>query len=88
METVIVYKDKKTREIRTFVHLEGHGARMSVQDFVSLVAELYGSPATTMTKKTFLSRLLTASDSAIYKMKAQTKEVAAVNLEPPINGQK
>jgi hypothetical protein len=81
-ETVIVFKDNKSREIHTYVSLEGHGARMDVKDFISLVSELYGSPAFTFSKQGLLEGLLEASDQAIFQMKSQTREVAAINLEP------
>lgn len=81
-ETVVVFKDQKSREIRTYINLEGHGAAMEVQDFIHRVAELYGSPATTLTRAGLLAGLQAAADRAIYEMKAATKEVAAVNLEP------
>lgn len=80
-ETVIVFKDKKSREIRTFVNLEGHGAGMELEAFIDLVAELYGSPATTMTRAGFLKSLQDAAARAVRQMKSQTREVAAVTLE-------
>lgn len=81
-ETVVVFKDQLSRQIHTYVNLEGHGARMSIEDFISLVAELYGSPATTLTKKGLLQKLQSASEQAIYQMKSKTLAVAAINLEP------
>lgn len=86
-ETVIVIKDTKTRQIHTFVNLEGFGARVSIPDFISLVAEYYGSPATTMTRKGFLAGLQAAAEKAVYHMKGETKAVAAVNLEPEVKSQ-
>lgn len=81
-ETVIVFKDIQSREIRTYVHLDGHGAEMTVTDFVSRVAELYGSPALTLTRAGLLAGLQAAAAQTIYEMKSATKEVAAVNLSP------
>ncbi len=81
-ETVIVFKDKRSREIQTYVNMEGHGARVEVPHFVALLAEAYGSPATTMTRSTFAKRLLESMDEVILQMKASTVEVAAINLEP------
>lgn len=78
----IVFKDKKSREIKTYVNLEGHGASMEITQFISLVAELYGSPASTMRKKTFLDRLNLATHQAIMEMKSQTREIAALSIEP------
>lgn len=83
-QVIVVFKDKRSREIKTYVNLDGHGAQATVEDFISLIAELYGSPVSTLTKAGFQKRLLQASEQAIRHLKAQTKEVAAVNLEPKI----
>ncbi len=84
--TVIVHKDRKSREIQTYVNLEGLGARTELAYFISLMAEFYGNPVSTMTRRGHLDGLLGAADQAILHMKEQTKEVAAINLgsEPPI----
>jgi hypothetical protein len=81
-ETVIVVRDKKAREIRAFVNLDSIGAQASVEDFMRLVAEFYGSPATTMTRAGHEEALQAAALQAISHMKRQTTQVAAVNLEP------
>ena len=81
-EKVIVFKDRESREIHTYVDADGHGARMDVQAFISLVADFYGSPVTTLTRSGHLEGLRLAAEQAIRHMKAQTKEVAAVNVEP------
>lgn len=84
-EFVIVYKDKKAREVQTFVNLDGMGAKVSIHDFLSKICEMYGSPMTTMKRKTHLEKLLACANEVIYDMKMQTREVAAINLEPKIN---
>lgn len=81
---VVVHKDRKSREIKTYVDVEGHGAAMSLQDFISLLVEHYGSPATTMTRAGLLDGLQRAMDLALYEMKSKTKEVAAINMEPKV----
>lgn len=81
---VIVFKDKKSRQIETFASLDSIGAKMSIYDFISLVNDLYGQAVTTMTRAQHLEKLLAATDEAIYQMKAQTREIAAINMEPPI----
>lgn len=83
-EVVIVFKDKKSRQIKTFVNLEGHGAEMPIQDFISVLCERFGSPATTLTRAALLSKMQTSCDQVIFEMKNQTREVAGINLEPPI----
>lgn len=81
-EIVVIFKDKKSRQIQTYVNLSGHGAKVSIEDFIKLVCEAYGSPATTMKRKTHLERMLDASQSVIREMKTKTREVAAINMEP------
>lgn len=85
-EMVVVFKDKKSREIQTFVNIEGHGARLELSQFMSLVAENYGSPVSTITRKGLLDGLLTAAQKATHQMKSKTREVAAVNLEAEKKG--
>ena len=86
-EQVIVFKDKKSRQIETYVSLDGHGARVDVKDFIAMCAELYGSPATTMTRAGLKQGMLEACEKAIRMLKSSTREVAAVNLEPPQHSQ-
>lgn len=81
---VIVFKDKKSRQVLTYVNIDGHGAQVSIEDFVSLLAETYGSPATTFTKKAFAKALQDAAEQVVRQMKSQTKEIAAVSLEPDL----
>lgn len=81
-DTVVVFRDRKAREIKTYVNLDGHGAQVDLVDFLSLVSEFYGSPASTMTRKGHLAHLLKSAEQAITHMKGHTREVAAVNLEP------
>lgn len=83
---VVVFKDKRSREIKTYVNLTGHGAQMSAEDFIKLVAERFGNPALTFTNKSLTEGLLTASAEAIRHMKAQTLEVAAMTIEPKRSG--
>lgn len=83
-EQVIVYKDKASREIHTFVHLAGHGARVELSQFISLLAEAYGSPTLTMTRKGLLEGLQEACEAVVLDMKRKTVGVAAVNLEPEV----
>lgn len=79
---VVVHKDKETREIKTYTRLDGLGAEMALPDFISLMAEKFGSPAMTMTRAMLLKKLQDAAHAAIMDMKMATKEVAAINLEP------
>ena len=79
-EKVVVFRDRHERKIHTYVNHCGHGANMDLKDFISLVAELYGSPATTMTRSGLLEGLQEAAAKAIHHMKAQTREVAALNI--------
>lgn len=81
-DSVVIFKDKNTREILTYVNFDGHGASMDIKQFVLLVSELYGSPTSTMTRKRFAEKLMIATDQAIRHMKHATKEIAAINLEP------
>lgn len=76
-ETVIVFKDALSREIKTFVNPSGHGAKMDLSDFLSLLSEHYGSPVTTLTKKGHLAALNQAAEKAILEMKSKTAAVAA-----------
>lgn len=80
-EEIVVFKDKKSRAIETFVHVKGHGARMSLNEFIELLAESYGSPATTMRRASHLGGLKAAAAEVIHHMKAQTVQVATKNLE-------
>lgn len=81
-EVVIVFKDKNTREIKTYVNLDGHGAEVTVSDFVSLLCERFGNPATTLTRAALLSKMQKSCEQVIFEMKNQTREVAGINLEP------
>lgn len=81
---IIVHKDNKNRSIETYASLHDIGARMSIKDFLSLVNDIYGQPTTTMTRAQHLQRLLDSAEKAIYQMKSQTREIAAINMEPPI----
>lgn len=83
-EMVVIFKDKKSRQIQTYVNLDGHGAKVSIEDFIGLLCEYYGSPASTFKIKTHLQRLLDASELVVKEMKLKTREVAAINMEPSI----
>jgi len=80
-EMVVVFRDTKKRQIDTYVNLGGHGARISVSDFLSKVADAYGNPASTMTIKSHADRLKAAAEVVITEMKASTREVAAINMQ-------
>jgi hypothetical protein len=82
-ETVIIFKDKKSREIQTYINLDGHGARLSVHDFISLVCEQYGSPVSTFKRVTHLEKMIDSAHKVIKDIKEKTREIAAVNIEPP-----
>ena len=81
-ETIIIFKDKKSREIKTFVNLDGHGVEISIEDFLSLVCETYGGVASTIKRETHLQRMIEASVIVVLELKSKTKEVAAINMEP------
>jgi hypothetical protein len=81
-ETVIVFRDKKAREIRTYINLEGHGASMPLEDFVSLMCELYGPVWSTMSAASLAAGMQEAAQAAVRQMKKQTGQVAAINMEP------
>lgn len=83
-EMIVIFKDKKSRQIQTYVNLDGHGAKVSIEDFIGLLCEYYGSPASTFKRKTHLQRLLDASELVVKEMKLKTREVAAINMEPAI----
>lgn len=83
-EIVVIFKDKKSRQIQTYVNLSGHGAKVSIEDFLKLVCEAYGSPATTIKRQTHLEKILDASQVVIREMKIKTREVAAINMEPSV----
>lgn len=79
-EIVIVFKDRKSRAIETFVNTDGHGARMDLDAFMSLVAEAYGNPATTLTMKSHEAKLKVASVLVVQHMKEKTREIAAAQF--------
>ena len=82
-EIVIVFKDKKSRTIETFVDMNGHGARVTVSEFMQMVSDKYGSPTTTLTQKSHEAKLQQAAELVIADMKASTSAIAAVQLEAP-----
>lgn len=79
-EIVIVFKDRKLRSIETYMNLEGHGARVEIGEFISLLAEAYGNPTMTVTKKGHEDRLKVACAAVIRQMKQQTREIAAAQF--------
>jgi hypothetical protein len=79
-EVVIVKRDKKARAIRTFVSVKSLGAEMELQDFVAALADGYGSPFATLTRRGLLEGLQNAANQVIRDMKLQTTEVAAVSV--------
>jgi hypothetical protein len=79
-EKVVVHKNRQTGDIETYVNIDGHGARCDLDDFMRLVADIYGSPAMTMTKKGHVQKMQAASQQAIREMKKKTREVAAMNV--------
>lgn len=78
---LVIFRDKKARLIHTYVNLEGHGAKIELEHLMSLVAEFYGSPFSTLTKKGHEAKLKEALDKAIFHVKAQTREVASMNIQ-------
>lgn len=84
-DEIVIFKDKKSRTIKTYVNLDGHGASMEVKKFIEFVGEMYGSPAMTLTKRAFQERLSIAADEVIKQMKDAAREVAAVSVRP-LNG--
>lgn len=83
-EAVVVFRDKKERKIETYVRLSGHGARVELGEFIAMMAEAYGNPTLTFTVGGHEHALKVAALEVIQKMKASTREVAAINLEPPL----
>lgn len=77
-EMVIVFRDREKRSIGTFVNAEGHGARMEIDQFISLVAEEYGNPASTLTIKSHETKLKAAVQEVIAHMKDKTREIAGL----------
>lgn len=80
LEKVIVFRDRKSREIHTFVTMEGHGARIDLKEFLSLLSEEYGSPASTMRKKSHEKRLKDAANQVLRGMKIKTAAIAGVKF--------
>lgn len=79
-EFVIVFKDRKSRAIETFVNVDGHGARLDLDAFLSLIAESYGNPSTTLTTKGHAAKLRVAALMVIEHMKEKTREIAAAQF--------
>lgn len=79
-EIVIVFKDRKSRAIETFVNVDGHGARMELSEFLGLLAEAYGNPTTTLSIKGHEKRLNDAAAGVVQHMKEKTREIAAAQF--------
>lgn len=79
-EKVIVFKDRNSRAIETYVDLDGHGARTELDAFIGLLAEAYGNPMVTFTIKGHEAALKAAAAEVIAHMKQQTREIAAAQF--------
>lgn len=79
-EKVIVFKDRKSRAIETYVDIDGHGARIEIDAFIGLLAEVYGNPMVTFTIKGHEAALKAAAAEVVRHLKQQTREIAAAQF--------
>lgn len=79
-EKVIVFKDRESRAIETYVNLGGHGARTGLDTFISLLAEAYGNPMVTFTVKSHEAALKVAAAEVVRHLKQQTRAIAAAQF--------
>lgn len=70
---IVIYKHAATQHSEI-------GADVSLEAFIALLSDEYGSPASTMTRASHAEKLLAAATKVISEMKRSTVAVAALDL--------
>lgn len=83
-EVIRVVKTAAGQPIRTYKKFDGEiGADMERNDYLSALAEEFGSPLLVLTKKQMLGRIITSADAVQAKMQEATAAVAGATIVYP-----